>query len=132
MTVEAAIIQLLIADSGVSAIVGDSVWPGSKPQASGFPAIVVNWIEGEPIYTADGETGLNRVRFEIDAWAETYTGAKDLAAAVKTVLSAFQGTNSGVTIETALFESERDYREGGSNSDEYLFRSNLDLTVWYR
>lgn len=132
MTAETAIIQLLLADGSVSAIVGNNVWPGSKPQASGFPAITVNWVEGNPIYTNDGDSGLANVRLELDCWGDTYTEAKDLAAVVKTLLSGFQGTNSGVVIENTLVESERDFREGGSNADEYLFRTNLDLTVWHR
>lgn len=132
MTIDTAIIQMLLADAPVVAIVGDSIWPGSKPQASGYPAIVVNWIEGNPVYTNDGDSGLNNVRLELNCYGETYTQAKDLAVAVKVLLSGFQGANSGISIENTLIASERDFRESGSNADEYLFRVNLDLEVWFR
>ena len=132
MTVDTAIIQALLADVTVVGFVGTGVWPGSKPQAASNPAIVVNWIEGNPVYTNDGDSGLSQSRLEVDCWGDTYSEVKDLAAAVKNVLSGFQGTVAGISIETAEIESERDSREGGSNVDEYLHRTNIDLTVWHR
>ena len=129
---EAAIIQRLLADGAVSALVSDRIEPGRRNQGTAFPAIVVNWVDGAPVYTDDGETNLQQSRIEIDCWADTYSGAKDLAAAVKASLSAFQGVSSGVTFQNVLLDAERDLSEGGGGAVDYPFRVNLDFIFWYQ
>jgi hypothetical protein len=129
---EQAIIAKLLATGAVAAIVGTRVFPGSRPQASALPALVFNTISGAPVYTDDGEAGLEEARIQIDCWAETYSASKTLAGAVKASLSAFSGTSSGVTFQNILIITERDRREGGSNAPEYLFRVILEFTVWFK
>ena len=127
---EEAIIVKLLGDGGVAAIVGTRVFPGSRPQASALPAIVLNRISGGPDYADDGEVGLEQGRIQIDCWAETYSGAKLLARAVTASLSAFEGTVGGTTFQFIALDIERDLREGGSNADAYPFRTVLDFLVW--
>jgi hypothetical protein len=128
---EQAIIARLLATAGVTAIAGDRVFPGSRPQASALPAVVFNVVSGAPVYTDDGEAGLAENRIQLDCWASTYTAAKQLAAAVKASLSAFVGDAAGVTFQNILLITERDRREGGSNAPEYLFRTMLEFIVWH-
>jgi hypothetical protein len=128
---EEGLIQKLLATSGVTALVSQRVYPGSMPQASPLPSIVMNRVSGAPLYTDQGECGLASARVQIDCWAQTYTGAKQVARAVITSLSAFAGTSSGFTFQYVMVDDERDFREGGSNSNEYLFRTSIDLIVWF-
>jgi hypothetical protein len=128
---EQAIIAKLLATGSVAAIVGTRVFPGSRPQASALPALVFNRISGAPVYTDDGEAGLAESRIQIDCWAETYSVSKALASAVKASLSGFVGASSGVTVQNILIITERDRRESGSNAPEYLYRVNLEFSVWH-
>ena len=129
---EEDIIARLLATSAVTDICGSRIYPGARPQASTLPAVVLQHISGGPTYTDDGETGLAEVRIQLDFWADTYSAAKLLARAVKGSLSAFVGTVGSTTFEYILVEDERDFREGGSNSEAYEFRTNIDCRVWYR
>lgn len=128
---EQAIIARLLGTSGVTSIAGERIFPGARPQASALPAVVFNVVSGAPVYTDDGEAGLAENRIQLDCWAETYTAAKQLSAAVKASLSAFVGASAGVNFQNILLITERDRREGGSNAPEYLFRTMLEFTVWH-
>jgi hypothetical protein len=128
---EEGIIAKLLATSAIEALVAERVHPGRRPQASALPAIDVNTISGAPIYTNDGEAGLASARVEINCWADNYTSAKLLARAVKASLSAFVGEAGGITFQNVLLDAERDFSETGGNQAEYLFRTNLDLIVWF-
>jgi hypothetical protein len=128
---EEGIIGKLLATSGVTSLVSTRIYPGAIPQAAAMPAISVQRISGAPVYTDQGEAGLASARLEIDCWAETYSAAKQAARAVIAALSAFVGTQGSQTFQYVLLDAERDFREGGSNAAEYLFRTNLDFIVWY-
>jgi hypothetical protein len=117
--------------AGVTALVGQRVYCGSRPQAGALPDIVINRISGAPIYTDDGESGLASARIGIDCWGPTYGSAKLSARAVIAALSAFVGEQSGVVFQNTLLDAGRDFREGGGNAPEYLFRTNLDFIVWF-
>jgi hypothetical protein len=128
---EEAMIAKLLATTAVTDLVSTRVYPGSVPQASTMPAIVVNRISGTPIYTDDGESGLQTARLELDCWGETYSSAKTVARAVIAALSGFVGTVDDVDVRNTLLDAERDFREGGGNAAKYLFRTNLDFIIWF-
>lgn len=127
---EEGVISYLLSDSTVQALVSNRVFPGSRPQGSQLPAITIYRISGAPIYADDGEAGLDESRVQIDCWGETYSEAKQTARAVRDRLSGFVGPSGGITFQYLLIDSERDLRESGSNSSEYLFRTSIDLIVW--
>lgn len=127
---EEGIIAKLLATSGVTALVATRVYPGRRPQASALPAIDLARISGAPLYSNDGETGLESARVEINCWGSSYSSAKTVARAVKDALSAFFGTVGGVNFQYILLEDERDLSETGSNQADYLYRMSLDFTVW--
>ena len=121
----------LLATSGVTALVGQRVYCGSRPQGAVLPDVIINRISGAPIYTDDGESGLAEARLEIECWGTTYASAKNVARAVIASLSAFFGTVGDTTFQYILLDAERDLREGGANSSEYLFRTQLDFNCWF-
>lgn len=131
MTLEGALIQYLLAGAGVTAIVGDRVTPISRTQGDPLPAVTVTRVSGAPLYADDGEVGLTNARVQVDSWAETATAARDLSDAVRTRLSAVQDVlQSGVTFIYIMLDNEQDFREGGSQEPDYLFRVSQDFIVW--
>jgi len=55
---EEALIAKLLADAGVSALVGTRIYPGVRPQAGPLPAIVFNLISATPSYSdVEGRDG---------------------------------------------------------------------------
>lgn len=130
--IEEAIIQKLLATSGVASLVGARVFPGVKPQAAALPAVVFNKISGAPIYDDEGEAGLDECRVQIDSWATTYSQAKQVAREVRSCLSAFFGTSEGVETLYCALDAERDLMETGANASEYLHRVSMDFIILNR
>lgn len=131
MSMEGAIVTKLRGTAGVTALVNQRVWPMRRPQARELPAVTVTRVDGGPIYTDDGESGLATARMQIDCWGATYTDAKDTAAAIKTALSGYVGTTGGTAFRFIYLDAERDMSESGSNTSEYLFRVVLDFMVMF-
>lgn len=128
---EEALIAKLLADGGVAALVGNRVFPVSRPQASALPALTLATMSNVPVYTDQGEAGIAEARVQIDCWGADYGSVKLTARAVKAALSAFFGTVEGVVFQYVLLDGERDGRETGSNAPEYQFRTQLDFRVWF-
>lgn len=128
---EEALISKLLTDAGVAALVGARVYPVSRPQASPLPAIVLTTISSIPVYTDDGESGLEQSRVQIDCIGQSYADAKLTSRAVKASLSAFVGSVDGKEFQNILIDGERDFRESGSNVESYPFRTVIDFQVWH-
>lgn len=130
-SVEQAVIDYLLADAPLGAIVGNRITPNSREQGGELPAVTVTRISGAPIYADDGEAGLLSARIQVDGWAGTYTDAKNTGLAIAERLSGVRDVSqSGVQLIFITLDNEQDFREGGSGVFEYLHRVSLDFIVW--
>ncbi len=118
---------LLINSSSIAAIVSGRIDWGSRTQGAAYPGISLNLISNASFSTMQGPDGLLQGRVQIDCYALTYKEAKQLARLILALLDGYRGGNfSGIFLET-----ERDYREGGTNEADRPFRVSLDfLTNW--
>lgn len=134
MTVEADIRVRLLADGTVSGLISTRMYPLVLPQDPTLPALTYQRISGPRIHKLTGTTGRARARLEIDSWAETYTEAQSLAAAVRASLDGFIGTltdgNSPESTRSATIrlDNERDLHEdlGGGSA---LYRISQDYMI---
>jgi hypothetical protein len=127
------LINYLLADASITAVVGARVTPSSTAQGTALPALTLHGVSGAPLYADDGEVGLNDDRVQIDCWAITYAEARDLSDLVKSRLSAAQDVSQGdTTFIYMLLDNYQDLREGGSNAAEYRYRVSLDFEIWWR
>lgn len=92
MTVEQALCDRLLADAGVSAVVGSRGYVLKLPQSPMFPAIRVQKISGQEPSHLRGGSRTTTVRVQVDALAAEASGgdtkavAETLAAAVAAAL----------------------------------------------
>ena len=89
------------------------VYPSVFPDDVELPACRYQRITGAPIVDHQGDTGMERGRFQVSAFARTYSDAKLLAEEVKAALSGYSGqmgelldVTAFVINETDLYESE--------------------------
>lgn len=127
---EEAIVAHLLAAAGVAAIVGDRITFGVRDQAADLPALVLNLIDRVPVYSDEGEAGLNEARLQTDAYAETAKGAKALARAVRASLSGAAFTAGGVEFQAIFQENEQELFERSTGGDE-LRRVSIDFLIWH-
>lgn len=71
--------------------------------------------------------------FEIDCWADSYSGADTLAEAVRQELQGFSGTMGSDTVTSVTLDDEEDaYEPPDDGSDEGIFRITLRYRIQYR
>lgn len=131
--IEEAIISHLLLDSDVSDLVAARIYPSLRPQGQPLPAITLQRIDGAPLFTDDGNAGLEPIRLQFDCWARTYKSAKLTARAVIAALNGFDGPMNAVNCLWVELDAERDMpTEGGTNVVEYPQRVSLDFSIWVK
>lgn len=126
---EQALIDLLLATPSVTDLIEDRLTPGVRTQGASLPGLVINVFPSERGYSHQGDDGLPRARVQLDAYADSYVSAKDLADAVMTRLSGFSGVvgDRRLVILEAREETGFDH-----NSPDQTYRRSMDFTVWSR
>ena len=118
MSIETGLYAYLTANSGVSAIVSTRLYPLKLPQGATLPALAYQLISNaRPHDITAGPTGHAFPRFQITSYAESYSAAKSLAAAVRSALDGYRGAMGsetgvgGVALigERDSFETETEY-----------------------
>jgi len=118
----------LAADAGVSALVSTRIYPQILPQNPTYPALIYQQITESPEPAMGSDTGLVAITVQVDSYATTYSGAKALAAAVRSALNRHRGTVSTVDIADVFLENTLDLYE----SEVQKRRVSQDYRVWYR
>jgi hypothetical protein len=115
MTVEAAMYSVLAGNAGVTALVGGSmsprIYPLGIPQGKSVPAIVYQQVTSGDIVTVDGPMDPRTDYFQVTCWDDNPDGARSLAEAVRTALTAAAGSHGSVTVHWFSFEDEGDISE---------------------
>lgn len=125
---EDGLFQLLTSDAGVSALCGTRVYPLILPSAPTLPSLTYQSISSVAQYTMDGPTGLVTARVQTEAWSDSYSTAKALAAAVRTLLDGYSGTlPNGVPVLDIRCDNALDTYE----KDARLYRVHTDWLIQY-
>jgi hypothetical protein len=124
--IESAIHYILVNDDTVKAIT-TRCYPVIIPQNPTYPLILYTKISGDRDHVLQGASGHAHPRFQIEAWAETYTGAKTLADAIRNALDDYSGTAAGTKIWSCLIDSERDIYE----PEIHVYRTLQDYFIWH-
>jgi hypothetical protein len=119
------LIQELLYDASIIALVGARVYPCDLPQGAPLPALTVLEVSGAPLMADDGNVGIENGRMQIDCRSFSYADSKDLAVVVKNSLE------SSIAFLLIELLEERDMRDTGTGG-EYPFHVVLDYNVWNR
>lgn len=122
-TFEEDLVAHLLADSGVTALVGGRVWPLMRPAGGQLPALTYQRIAGVPLNDLAGDrSGLTRLRVQFDGWASSRLSAQQVADALGSRLKTAASTFTALNItQYDIFEDE-----------PRLWRVVIDASFWYR
>lgn len=90
------------------------VYPLQRPQGSELPAITYQVISTTPLHAFARDAGVFTVRVQVDSWAETYIGARQLANEVRGILSRWRGAAGQTEILDVLMDNELETAEGST------------------
>lgn len=133
MSIETAIRSALINNAAVSALVGTRVYPMFLAQGYTLPAISYQRITGSRPREQSDKTGRVNARFQVDCWADTYSGGRDLAGKVIECLDNHRGTlgtGTAATDDVGTIETitERD----DYNETVEVYRVILEFLIPYK
>lgn len=141
MEIRQALKNWLLATPGVTALVGQRIYPNKLPQGSIYPQITFFKVSDPKVRQLSGPSGLSYPRLQIDCWAKSLDAAKDVAEAVRisnggisTVsrLDGYSGSMSGVTVQNVSFEDQRDaYFPDQDDSDRGTHQVTQDVILWW-
>jgi hypothetical protein len=120
MAVEKKIFDLLSTSSAITVITSTRIFPVVIPQGvAAFPALVYSRFSGHREYSLEGYTGWENPGIRISCVSRTYTGAKELVAAVHAVMQTASDFHANL-------QSESDDFDWDSN----LYQIMLDYSIW--
>lgn len=130
---EEAFIAALLADAGIAALVKTRVNWLTRPAASRLPAIVLQTVSVDRLYTFTHRDSATARRVQIDCWATSFLAAKAVARAVNACLdglTAAPWSRPEVVAEREFYEPGDAPVAGQPSTD--LYRVSLDAVVWHR
>ncbi|MCB1476650.1 MAG: DUF3168 domain-containing protein [Rhodobiaceae bacterium] len=127
---EEALIAFLLADSGLTALVGTRVSYAVNQQGAPLPRVTILPVSRVPGYADDGEAGLTEARLQIDIYASSLAAAREIAAAVFARLSAVSAVISGVDFQTIELLDEDASFEALTDGDQ-PYRVRQDYLIWH-
>ena len=110
--VEEALVTVLKAHAGLSALVGTRVFARDDlPQSVVYPAISLSRISTETEHVMGSDPKIDRALFQVDVW-DSFTAGRlrslDAAKQIRAALRDISGTQGGVLLERIFFEGEMD------------------------
>lgn len=108
---EQELYTLLSTDAGIAAITSRVV-NGDLPEGSTLPAVTFEYTGDEAINTLAGDTGSRFSRFEVNAWAKSYSQARALMNAIELALISNyrESTDADHEEEIELYHFVAEYR----------------------
>lgn len=111
-----AVLDILLAAGGVTALVGQRVSPVKMSQNTTLPAVVVTPVALTPMNHLNGAPTLDAYRVQLDSIAETFDATRAVANACRAALEA-----AGIVVENDFPVFEPDVAE---------YRITQECVVW--
>ncbi len=125
---EEGLFSVVTGDTAIQAIISTRMYPRRLPDKSVLPALTYSVVSGQRDGAHDGDSGLPRVRIQINCHANDYLNAKKLAKAVTNKLSGFRGA-AGTSGTIAC-----DVEYGPDGFDDVARRDfvAVDVLIWHQ
>lgn len=111
---------------GVTAEVGQRIFPDPLPQGATLPAIAYSDISDVGDHTGpEGAGAYRRIRIQLAHWSQTREGATRLAETVRCVMDGYKGSWSGTAIGAVLRKNSMTHQDAETG----LWRTLSDYVI---
>lgn len=125
-----AIAQRLLADSGVSALVGNRVRPLALDQTDELPAIVYSLVTTDAWHALSGGTYGARTRIQFFCYGESLEDSVSVASAIMGSLDGFRGDAGNLFVSSSMLDNSYDMVDPPTKgSAAWRFRRVVDFTI---
>ena len=129
-----AIYSQLSGTSDLTALVSTRIYPGVAPQAASLPYVIFFQVTNPGHHAMQADPNINGPRWQVSAWATTYSSVKAIAKQVKASLKDYTGTmggSSGVTVQRVFYENEIDLTDVDPVTKDPIHHVAQDYIVWH-
>jgi hypothetical protein len=131
MSIKTALYSILTNDAGISAIVGDKVYPSAAPTSALCPFIVYTIISDVSTKTMGGATNLTKYMVQISCFSFDSITNTALVSALKSCLDVKQYVGAGFSL-WAFEESSIDTTESPKDaSEQFSYATNVDYEIQF-
>lgn len=127
---EEALVEWLLADTAITALVERRINWSERPQTTALPALVLHRITGVRDFHMQGPSGLVRSVVQADCWGRTHKEAVNLSRSVRARLNGI-GRNDIASFQSVQLQNERQTFETGAGAAERYYRTSLDFELWH-
>lgn len=125
MGLESSLHKIIIDAPSFGALAGTRLYPVLLPEDATLPAATYQRISTTREYATTGPVALNRVRIQLDCWADTYAEVKQLQTAILAILED-RSTYASANIDSITLITATD----GYEQDARLYRVSMDFYVY--
>jgi hypothetical protein len=111
MSLAADLRTFLLAQSGISTLVGTRIYRSVRNQNDGLPAIVAQVLNDSSDHALDGILSARDALVQIDCFAATWVAVDALATAVEAELDSYSGAIGDRTCQAAFLTGRRDIED---------------------
>ena len=132
MTLKAALYSYLSGHAGLTALIGERLYPSTAPPGAPLPRITFQRISeaSERHQTAAAGLAISRVQF--DCWGRSTVEVEDVAEQLRQALETYRGDMGGLTVRYAMIESTIDQYEPPEDAGERgIHRVTSDYAIWH-
>lgn len=130
---EAVLRNALVTTTAVSTLISSRVYPVLAPASAAMPFVTYRRAGIRRQQTLTGPMGVPQVTVELDIYATTYEGARDLADKCRVVLDGYGGTFDNTEVKQVSLENEQDdfvTLSGADMPPVYSVKQTYD--VWWQ
>ena len=118
MTIKKGLIDYLLAQSPVTALVSTRIRPGLPEQGLARPHLRIDQGGGEVHYSMAGNSGLAETVLDIVCEADSEKDAADLAETVRMEIDGYSGAWGSETVRASFWRGTRDTRTRPTDGGE--------------
>lgn len=111
MMLETGLYAYLMTQSGLTAKIGDRLYPLLAPPNVALPYVVYSQVDARPSHAMDDAAGLATARYQFDIYAPRVLTGKEIAAALREALDGFRGMWGTVAVGAVLWLNDVDLME---------------------
>ncbi len=123
-----ALVDYLLAQAGLTALVETRIFPDYFPQTEQLPAVAYTLEDDSSRQTQQGPSGMREAIYQINTWADTRREAMAVAREVRSALDGYRGAFKDIPISGIFLDSLSRERD----SDTGAFCVSMRLTIHYQ
>ncbi len=127
--IEEALVAHLLAQPGLTALIGNRLYPDLLEDDTSLPAVVYLNVSDTKDHTLAGQLDLESPVIQFTAYAETKAQAKAVSRQIKAALQDFAGTLSGVPVQFIKLLNELSSSSTTADGMVRVFTTDLEFEV---